>query len=144
CGWPHRRTLVRLVLVSSRKEALKWRMKQWLFLILLTLSVTAPGSSQVIGPATFTPNPPTSGGPIKASFIFHGSCLAVPTTSVSVSVVRTTVTIGNCAVGPPPVDVPVVAGFGPLAPGTYTYELYTVYQNGQTFTLVATQPLTVA
>jgi hypothetical protein len=102
-------------------------------------------SQLIIGPATFTPNPPTSAGPIQATYILRsGGCVATSTTSVIGTVVRTTVTVGGCFFGPPTFDNPVVSGFGPLPAGTYTYEIYALYPDGSPPQFISSQPLVVS
>ncbi len=40
------------------------------------------------------------------------------------NLIRTTTSLTNCIGGPPPFDFLEIVSFGPLAPGSYGYEIY--------------------
>ena len=110
-------------------------------MVLAFVAVVA--SSQFItGPAVFSPANPTDAQQIRATYTAPGLCGTSPSTVVSGTDVRTTVSVGGCLIGPPPFQTPASAFFGPLPAGTYTYEIYEVYEGGLP-RFVSTQPLVV-
>ena len=121
------------------------RVGKWPFLITILFLVAAQGSSQIIGPAVFTPANPTDVQQIRAAYTAPGICGLNPTTVVNGTVVRTTVTVGGCVLGPPAFQITAYAFFGPLSAGNYTYELYEVDldSGNPTPRLVSSQPLVV-
>ena len=100
--------------------------------ILLAFSILV--SAQVVGqpsgpPAVFVPASPTQLDRIRADFDVPQAPNS-NTTTVAGNLVKTDVFLGSGVVGPPPVTVPYSALFGPLLPGTYTYEIYVHYDDG--------------
>src|SRR5258708_31726949 len=87
-------------------------------------------SQQIVGPATFSPANPSDANAIRATYVQRSvGCGITSSTTVTGTVVRTTVMVGGCLIGPPCcVDLPVSSFFGPLRAGTYTYEIYEVYE----------------
>jgi hypothetical protein len=79
---------------------------------------------------------------IQATYTADGLCFTDPSTTVTGNLVRTTITISGCLVGPPSFTVPAHASFGPLPAATYTYEIYE--KNGGPPSFVSTQTLVVA
>jgi hypothetical protein len=75
------------------------------------------------------PAAPTDRDVITATFGVSTVCDLDQETVVIGNVVRTTVTHSSCFPGPPPSIVDVTATFGPLPAGTYTYEVYEVYED---------------
>lgn len=103
-----------------------------------------PASAQIlVGPAQFTPPSPTGADPIRARFTVQvpGPCVDESSTVVVGTVVRTTTTL-NCGVLQA-FDIEIVQDFGPLAPNTYTYEIYFAV-NGDPPALQSTQTLAVS
>ena len=73
---------------------------------------------------TFSPPAPTSATPITATVLIAPFCsLASTSTTVNGSVVRSTFVPGACLSSVAPANA-CAATFGPLPPGTYTYEAY--------------------
>jgi|SRR5581483_7632663 len=99
---------------------------------------------QVVGPATFTPSSPTAQDTIHATYsIVSAGCGTSSSTVVTGSVVKTTVSVSGCLIGPPPSTSSLQSTFGPLTAGTYTYEIYEVYEGGPP-QFISTQPLVVS
>ena len=96
-------------------------------LILLILASDA-AATVLTSPATFVPSKPASTDVVRAEFTVSSPCFGIASTSTEVigTVVRTTVASPGC-VGLPPVLITQFAGFGPLSPGTYSYEIYLKY-----------------
>lgn len=94
-------------------------------------------------PAVFSPAAPTNMDQIRADFTAPGGCDLDATTTVSGTIVRTDVTFTGCIVGPPPIEVPTQAFFGPLPANTYMYEIYFLFE-GDAPVLRSQQPLVVA
>src|SRR5262249_1267123 len=121
------------------------RMKKSLLVsaVLVSLGRTAT-SQQVVGPATFTPGSPTAQDPIRAtSSLIQAGCGTGSSTLLTGTVVRTTASVSGCLIGPPPSTSPLQSIFGPLPAGTYTYEIYEIYEGGPP-QLISTQPLVVS
>lgn len=94
--------------------------------------------------AVITPGQPTERDIVsaRAEILSHCGTVAVQTV-VSGSTIRTNVVFTNCVLGPGGMVLPVVASFGPLQPGEYTYEIYYSFETDP-FTLFSTQPLVIA
>lgn len=114
----------------------------FVFVLLQAVIAAAAAAQTVWPPAVFVPAAPTELDRIRADF-------DVPqapdsnTTTVAGTVVRTDVFLGPGVIGPPPVIVPYNAFFGPIAAGTYTYEIYLHYADG-TVELRSRQSLVVS
>ena len=106
------------------------------------IAVTA--SSQLItGPAVLTPANATSADQIRATYtLTSAGCGTSSSTVVTGTVIRTTVFVSGCLIGPPPFPSPLQTSFGPLPAKTYTYEIYEVYEGGAP-QFISTQPLVV-
>lgn len=92
---------------------------------------------------TLTPASPTSSDTITATIDVAGNCDTASDTVVSGNVVRTTITYTVCyPVTPFPAQTSVE--FGPLAAGSYTYEVYVGFADGPPPARDSEQPLTVA
>ena len=78
---------------------------------------------------TITPAAPTSQDEITAVIGVMGGCGDLISTSVTGTSIRTDVLQLGCVTGPPAFILPEVVNFGPLAPGTYTYDVYIDFQN---------------
>jgi hypothetical protein len=89
-------------------------------LLLLTLVAALPATAEV----TIAPSAPTAADVLVATIEVPSGCTVTSATTVTGSVVRTDVAISGCIVGPPPFPVDHVVEFGPLAAGTYTYQVY--------------------
>ncbi len=101
--------------------------------VLLVLLVANEGGSQTVwGPAVFIPTSPTSQNGIVARFDIPWGCSGRASTVVAGSLVTTTVMIIGCITGPPTSPGLLDDDFGPLPAGTYTYEIYFVYQSSPT------------
>ena len=113
-----------------------------LLLVSIVLAVANSANAQlIIGPATFKPANPTEMDTIQSTYILRsGGCVTTSSTTVIGTVVRTTVRVGGCFIGPPVFDNPAISGFGPLRAGTYIYEIY----DGGEPQFVSSQPLVVA
>lgn len=115
---------------------MKWswsgqRAMRYIAMVALTCSVASLTSAQeVIGPATFSPPSPSDRDRIVATYTGSGACTFTSTTLVNGNVVRTTVSVVGCIIGPPPAFTDETAAFGPLPAGKYTYELYESYEGG--------------
>ena len=72
-----------------------------------------------------------------------GRCGTSSSTVVMGTVVRTTVFVSGCVIGPPTFSSPLQSSFGPLPARTYTYEIYEIYEGG-TPQFISTQPLVVS
>lgn len=91
---------------------------------LLPLDASAQFPSQ---PAVIVPQVPTAADVIMARFDIPGGCALGVSNSVAGNVVRTTVTFSGC--GADPFQEIVDTQFGPLPAGTYTYEIYYVFDD---------------
>lgn len=92
---------------------------------LLALPALADGRQIVISPSS-----PSSNGAITATSTFALQCFGVqPVTAVTGNLVQTTFNNG-CATFAAVASAPHGAEFGPLSPGTYTYELYETHLDG--------------
>ncbi len=88
---------------------------------------------------TFAPPAPTEQDVITAIIdVFSSTIYDSPSTSVSGNVIRTNLTILGFTTGPPPFPTQLFVSFGPLPPGTYTYQVYEVYQGQSTLLSQAT------
>lgn len=110
---------------------------------LIAIIAALPGFAQTsifrVVPAT-----PNSNDVIVAQLYATALCEATLTTTVTETVVRTEVLLYDCIGGPPPFNTIHETQFGPLAAGTYTYEVYSGVLNGAPPVLVDQQPLVVA
>jgi hypothetical protein len=104
-------------------------------LLMMTFSLGAA--------VTIIPPAPTSHDEIAALIDVSGGCFEIVTTSVTGNSIRTNIVQGGCVFGPPAFTIKVGAPFGPLAPGTYTYDVYLDYENTG-FVLLARQTIVVA
>src|SRR5688500_10836775 len=90
-------------------------------------------SAQSFGPpAEFVPPAPTERDEIWATIfnVPNGFCEIEPSTVVAGSVIRTTIPVDICIIGPPPIFVTVAAPLGRLPANTYTYEVYLDFGDG--------------
>ncbi len=111
--------------------------------VLLQGVIAITGAAQTVWPpAVFVPAAPTELDRIRADFDVPQAPNS-NTTTVTGTVVRTDVFLGPSVIGPPPTIVPYNAFFGPLAAGTYTYEIFLHYENG-TVELRSRQSLVVS
>jgi len=94
--------------------------------ILLALVLVA---FQAKGAVTITPASPTSQDTITAIIDVSSGCGDIITTSVTAYSIRTDIVQQGCILGPPAFTVPEGTQFGPLAPGTYTYDVYINYEH---------------
>jgi hypothetical protein len=78
---------------------------------------------------TITPASPTSQDPITAVIDVTAGCGEIITTSVSGSLIRTDIVQLGCVHGPPVSTIPVATQFGPLAAGTYTYDVFLDFEH---------------
>ncbi len=134
----------------SRTNLYSVRVPRMCIFFFVAISIlAAAASADVYGPITFSPSAPTELEQIRATFTKTGSCAFNSSTVVVGTVVRTTVSATNCVLGPPPVETPETAVFGPLPPNTYTYELWFSYEGSapesraQTQLVVAAAPALV-
>lgn len=93
-------------------------------------------------PLIFTPAVPTSADVIRTTIEVPAGCSVSHATAVHGNVVRTTVSIRGCIVGPPPFPEYEEVALGPLPAGVYTYELYETYNDGPPY-FIWQQPLVV-
>lgn len=100
-------------------------------------------AQHVEGPVQLSPAAPSERDQITARFTVWGFCGVERSTTVAGTLVRTTINLTGCIIGPPPGPSPNDAVFGPLPPNTYTYELYFTYEGGPP-QLVSRQPLVVS
>jgi len=122
----------------------RYRVKNLLLTGSLVLFASVAQSQQVVGPATFTPSGPTAQDTIQATYsLISAGCGTSSSTVVMGSVVRTTVFVSGCLIGPPPSTSYLQSTFGPIPSGTYSYEIYEVYEGGAP-QLISSQPLVVA
>lgn len=112
-----------------------------LFLFVVFGSVQAQA---VWPPATLSPSTPSQNDVIQATFTVPSLCGTSQSTSVNGNVVRTDVQVFGCLVGPPP-PPPVERSdtFGPLPAGTYTYQIYFLFEDSPP-ELRSTQTLVVS
>ena len=109
------------------------------FALLSVLSATGAAAQAII-----TPTSPTSNDVITArSDIFTLACTTNVQTNVTGTTIRTDISLTGCITGPPPFILPVFATFGPLPPGSYTYEVYTRIETDPP-TLVSSQTIVVS
>jgi hypothetical protein len=93
--------------------------------------------------ATITPAAPTEQDVITATIVVPGTILYdTPSTSVNSHIIRTDLPVISVIAGPPVFTALEFASFGPLPQGTYTYQVYQVYQ-GQS-ELISQQTIVVA
>jgi hypothetical protein len=120
------------------------RVKYLLVSGLLVLFARVAQSQLVVGPATFTPSAPTAQDTIHATYsLVSAGCGTSSSTALMGSTVRTTVFVSGCLIGPPPTTSSLQSTFGPIPSGTYSYEIYEVYEGGAP-QLISSQPLVVA
>lgn len=77
---------------------------------------------------TITPASPTSADAITAAIDVTGGCGDTVSTSITGNTIRTDILQLGCF-GGPTLPVQEFARFGPLAPGTYTYNVYINFEN---------------
>jgi hypothetical protein len=78
---------------------------------------------------TFAPPSPTAQDGITAIIDVPSSAVYdTPSTSVIGNMIRTNLPVLSFVLGPPVFITHAFASFGPLPPGTYTYQVYEVYQ----------------
>jgi hypothetical protein len=110
--------------------------------VLLAL-ILVFGALYLEAATTITPAVPTAQDIIIAAIDVPSSTFYnVSSTSVAGNVIRTNLPILGFGGGPPVFGRQEFAAFGPLAPGTYTYEVYQTYQ-GQPV-LLSQQTIVVA
>jgi hypothetical protein len=85
---------------------------------------------------TITPASPTSQDPITAVIDVSGACFNIVTTSVTGSTIRTDIVQQGCIVIQPLPLFQEYVKLGPLAPGTYTYDVYVDYEHTGPFLYV--------
>jgi len=90
------------------------------------------------------PPAPTSNDILFARIVVPGLCDESFTTVITGSSVRTDVLISGCMGGPPPFDVVREAPFGPLAAGTYSYEVYVRFDTDPDPVLIHEQTIVVS
>jgi len=95
-----------------------------LALTILVLALSSAQAAEVWPPAKLTPANPTSAELIQAVFTVGAGCSFNSSTSVAGYIVRTDVAFFDCGGGPPPVEQSEILAFGPLPPGSYSYEIY--------------------
>jgi len=78
---------------------------------------------------TIAPASPTAQDQITATIDVLAGCFDIITTSVTGNSIRTDIRQQGCIIGPPAFTVPETARFGPLLPGTYTYDVYLEYEH---------------
>ena len=78
---------------------------------------------------TITPAAPTSQEFVTAVIDVTGGCGDLVSTSVIGNSIRTDILEVGCILGPPSFTVPQTVRFGPLAPGTYVYDVYMNYEH---------------
>ena len=121
-------------------------MKTALNALLLAVAFSAAGQD-VLPNATFAPTEPTDRDRIQSTIrlLGLGGCTITPSTTISGTTIRTTIRFHNCTGvgGPPPVTFHHREEFGPVAAGTYIYELYEIIENNSP-NLVSQQALVVA
>ena len=79
---------------------------------------------------TVTPASPSSQDAINVTIDEVGLCLYIVTTSINGSSIRTDILQQGCfEAGAPPPTVQAFDRFGPLAAGTYTYDVYVNYEH---------------
>src|SRR4051812_26495773 len=78
---------------------------------------------------TTTPTSPTSQDPIRAVIDVSAGCFDIVTTSVTGNSIRTDIVQQGCAIGPPTSPVQETVIFGPLPPGTYTYDVFINFEH---------------
>jgi hypothetical protein len=107
------------------------------------LSVTLILAASPARAATLTPAVPTAQDVIIATIPVGGATsFSASSTSISGNLIRTNLTIVGFDGGPPVGPSTQIATFGPLPTGTYTYQVYTIYQ-GQA-TLLSQQTIIIA
>jgi hypothetical protein len=78
---------------------------------------------------TITPASPTSQDSITSVIDVAAGCGDIITTSVTGTSIRTDIVQQGCVFGPPAFTIPEAAQFGPLAPGTYTYDVFLDFEH---------------
>jgi hypothetical protein len=78
---------------------------------------------------TITPASPTSQDSITAVIDVPGGCFAIITTAVTGNSIRTDIVQQGCVVIQPILPAQESVRFGPLAPGTYTYDVYLDFEH---------------
>jgi hypothetical protein len=118
-------------------------LKRLVFAIAPLILATVASAQHVEGPVELSPTAPTERDQITVRFTVWGFCGIERSTTVVGTLVRTTINLTGCIIGPPPGPSPNDAVFGPLPANTYTYELYFTYEGGSP-QLVSRQPLVVS
>jgi hypothetical protein len=96
------------------------------FALILGILLTAIHAEASV---TITPASPTSQDPIRAVIDVSPGCADIVTTSITGSSILTDIVQQGCAIGPPVSPVQETVIFGPLAPGTYTYDVFLDYEH---------------
>jgi len=96
--------------------------------VLLALALIL-AAFHVEAAVTITPASPTAQDPITAGIDVAAGCFDILTTSVSGNSIRTDIVQQGCGLGPPAFTITETVIFGPLAPGTYTYDVYLDYEH---------------
>jgi hypothetical protein len=91
---------------------------------------------------TITPTSPTSQDTITATIDVLGGCFDTVTTSVIGNTIRTDIVQQGCAIFQP-FSIQEKATFGPLAPGTYTFDVFTEFDHTGLF-LLSHQTIVIA
>jgi hypothetical protein len=113
-------------------------MKPHIFLAVVLAVVTFDALA-----ATITPASPTEQDVILATIDVPSSIIYdPPSTTVIGNVIRTNLLVHSFILGPPVFITHEFANFGPLPPGTYTYEVYQTNQGDSV--LLSQQTIVVA
>lgn len=114
------------------------------FVSILALTSVVLLSGNASAQAVITPPEPTEQTVITArSTVQSVGCDASVETVATGFSVQTTIFLTGCLLGPPPVPTPIDATFGPLAAGTYAYDVYVSYE-GDVPELLSSQTIVVA
>jgi hypothetical protein len=112
-------------------------------LALLCVIAAALQSAAQVSVESVVPAAPTSADIIFANISVPAHCDENFTTVITGNAVRTDVVISGC-MGGPQFDLPREEQFGPLAPGTYSYEVYLRTEDEPTPQLIYAQTITVS
>jgi hypothetical protein len=111
--------------------------------LLCVISVALQSVAQV-SVESVVPAAPTSADIIFANISVPGHCDESFTTVITGNAVRTDVLISGCMGGVPPFEGVREEQFGPLPPGTYSYEVYSRTEDEPTPQLIHAQTITVS
>lgn len=92
---------------------------------------------------TITPASPTSQDPITAVIDVQGGCGDFVSTSITGNTIRTDILQIGCVIIQPILPVQESVQFGPLAPGTYTFDVFLDFEHTGPF-LFAQQTIVIA